>query len=33
MVFGDDGGVHQLGTMSGDTAGGYAVRLTVPVNG
>ena len=33
MVFGDDGGVHQLGTMSGDVAGGYAVRLTVPVNG
>ena len=33
IVFGDDGGVHQLGTMSGDVAGGYAVRLTVPVNG
>ena len=33
MVFADDGGVHQLGTMSGDVAGGYAVRLTVPVNG
>jgi protocatechuate 3,4-dioxygenase beta subunit len=32
-VFADDGGVHQLGTMSGDVAGGYAVRLTVPVNG
>jgi protocatechuate 3,4-dioxygenase beta subunit len=33
MVFADDGGVHQLGTMSGDVAGGYAVSLTVPVNG
>ena len=33
MVFADDGGVHQLGTMSGDVAGGYSVRLTVPVNG
>ena len=33
MVFADDGGVHQLGTMSGDVAGGYAVRLAVPVNG
>jgi len=33
MVFADDGGVHQLGTMSGEVAGGYAVRLTVPVNG
>ena len=33
MVFADDGGVHQLGTMSGDVAGGYAVRLTVAVNG
>jgi hypothetical protein len=33
MVFGDDGGVHQLGTMSGDVATGYAVSLTVPVNG
>ena len=31
MVFGDDGGVHQLGTATGDTAEGYAVRLTVPV--
>jgi protocatechuate 3,4-dioxygenase beta subunit len=33
MVFADDGGVRQLGTMSGDVAGGYAVSLTVPVNG
>jgi protocatechuate 3,4-dioxygenase beta subunit len=33
MVFGDDGGVHQLGKMSGDAAKGYAVSLTVPVNG
>jgi len=33
MVFGDDGGVRQLGTMSGDVASGYSVSLTVPVNG
>jgi len=33
MVFRDDGGVRQLGTMTGDVASGYAVRLTVPVNG
>jgi protocatechuate 3,4-dioxygenase beta subunit len=33
MVFSDDGGVRQLGTMTGDVASGYAVRLTVPVNG
>ena len=32
MVFADDGAVHQLGTMSGDVAKGYWVRLTVPVN-
>ncbi len=30
-VFGDDGGVHQLATVSGD-ASGYTVRLTVPVD-
>ena len=33
MVFADDGAVHQLGTMTGDVAKGYGVRLTVPVNG
>ena len=32
MVFADDGGIHQLGTMSGDVAKGYGVSLTVPVN-
>ena len=31
-VFGNDGGVHQLGTATGDPASGYAVRLTVPVD-
>jgi protocatechuate 3,4-dioxygenase beta subunit len=28
-VFGDDGGVHQLATMSGSTADGYTAKLTV----
>ncbi|QKE85762.1 3,4-dioxygenase subunit beta [Arthrobacter sp. NEB 688] len=32
MVFGDDGGVHQLGTVSGDTSSGYTVALTAPVD-
>jgi protocatechuate 3,4-dioxygenase beta subunit len=31
MVFGDDGGVHQLGTITGDTESGLTVRLNVPV--
>jgi hypothetical protein len=31
MVFGDDGGVHQLGTVTGDVQRGLAVELTVPV--
>jgi protocatechuate 3,4-dioxygenase beta subunit len=31
MVFGDDGGAHQLGTVTGDPAGGYTVTLAVPV--
>jgi protocatechuate 3,4-dioxygenase beta subunit len=31
MVFGDDGGVRQLGTVSGSIADGLAVALTVPV--
>ena len=30
-VFGDDGGVHELGTVTGDVAGGLTVALTVPV--
>ena len=30
-VFGDDGGIHQLGTATGDTSG-YTVSLTVPVD-
>jgi len=33
MVFADDGGVRQLGAMTGDVASGYGVSLTVPVNG
>ena len=31
-VFGEDGGVQQLGTVSGDPSSGYTVVLTVPVN-
>ncbi|WP_066643131.1 intradiol ring-cleavage dioxygenase [Serinicoccus hydrothermalis] len=31
-VFGDDGAVHQLATVSGDTTAGYVVRLTVPID-
>lgn len=31
-VFGNDGGVHQLGTVTGDLTKGYAVTLTVPVD-
>jgi protocatechuate 3,4-dioxygenase beta subunit len=30
-VFGEDGGAHQLGTMSGTTASGLTVDLAVPV--
>jgi len=30
-VFGDDGGVHQLATVTGSVADGYTVALTVPV--
>jgi protocatechuate 3,4-dioxygenase beta subunit len=30
-VFGDDGGVHELGTISGDASSGMTVALTVPV--
>ena len=31
-VFGDDGAVHQLGTVAGGVAGGYVVELAVPVS-
>lgn len=31
-VFGDDGGVHQLGTITGSLAEGYRATLTVPVD-
>ena len=31
-VFGDDGGVHQLGTVTGDVSKGYTVSLAVPVD-
>ena len=31
MVFGDDGGVHELGTITGDVASGMTVALTVAV--
>jgi protocatechuate 3,4-dioxygenase beta subunit len=31
-VFGDDGGAHQLGTISGSVEAGYTVQLAVPVN-
>jgi hypothetical protein len=32
MVFGDDGGARQLGTVTGDVADGYMVALTVAVD-
>ena len=31
-VFGNDAGVHQLATVTGDVSSGYAVALTVPVD-
>ena len=31
MVFGDDGGIHQLATMSGSASSGYTASLTVAV--
>ena len=31
MVFGDDGGIHQLATVTGDAAGGYVANLTIGV--
>jgi len=30
-VFSDDGGLSQLGTVTGEVDGGYVVELTVPV--
>jgi len=30
-VFGDDGGIHELGTIAGDVSSGMTVALTVPV--
>ena len=30
-VFGDDGGIHELGTVTGDVSSGMTVALTVPV--
>jgi hypothetical protein len=31
MVFGDDGGIHQLATVTGDTASGYVANLTIAI--
>jgi hypothetical protein len=31
MVFGDDGGVRQLGTVTGSADAGFTVELAVPV--
>jgi hypothetical protein len=31
MVFGDDGGIHQLATMSGDPSEGYTAALTIGI--
>ena len=31
MVFGDDGAVHEIGTVSGSLSSGYTVSLAVPV--
>jgi hypothetical protein len=31
MVPGDDGGIHQLATMSGDADSGYVAALTIGV--
>jgi protocatechuate 3,4-dioxygenase beta subunit len=31
MVFGDDGGVHQLASVSGSVDAGYVFELTVPI--
>lgn len=32
LVFGDDAGAHQLGTVTGDVSRGYTVALAVPVD-
>jgi protocatechuate 3,4-dioxygenase beta subunit len=31
MVFGDDGGIHQLATVTGDAKSGYVANLTIGV--
>ena len=31
MVFGDDGGIHQLATVTGDAASGFVANLTIGV--
>jgi len=31
MVFGDDVGIHQLATVTGDASSGYVANLTVGV--
>ncbi len=31
MVFGDDGAIHQLATMTGDVRSGYTAALTIGV--
>jgi len=31
MVFGDDGGLHQIATMSGNASSGYTAALTIGV--
>ncbi|MEJ7650652.1 MAG: intradiol ring-cleavage dioxygenase [Nakamurella sp.] len=31
-VFGDDSGVHQIGTVTGDVSKGYTASLTVPID-
>lgn len=31
-VFGDDGGIHQIGTVTGDVSKGYTASLTVPID-
>ena len=31
IVFGDDGGIHQIATMSGDASSGYTAALTIGV--
>ena len=30
-AFGNDGGIHQIATMSGDTASGYTAALTISI--